>query len=452
MSQSVSADAVKFFHESISAQDRGDFNGSYQLLLAAINEDKNLPGAWNNLGVRLHEQRRWASAAAAFYRAHTFAPEAIMPLGNYAWNLHLSGRDSEAIKIMDDILGKEPGSAQHWVNASQIHLSMGNLEKALELAHQAVFLDPESPMPRMSLGLAQLRLGNYAEGLRNYEARFPYIPVLKDFLNYPYPMWRGEDISEKRLFIAAEQGLGDSVMFLRFIPEAVKRAKKTIVIVHDNCLKLFRRNLSGLGNVEIYPLPHELPAADVFSPLLSLPIGLGYTNEQITSSYMKVKTPDSPLKLDKDGMKKVGICWAGDSNHDNDKCRSARLEDFLPLAEAKGIQLYSLQVGPKVQELDLIGSHGVVKNMAPYFKTVSDTAGFIKNELDYVVTVDTSVAHIAGSVGVETYMLTSPSAVDWRWQTGEGKTPWYPSMTLVKQKTPGDWKYPIETAKKLIAG
>lgn len=443
--KSVSADAIRFFHESVAAEQRGDINGSYQLLLASLGEDPNIPGAWNNLGVRLHETRRFAAAATAFYKAYSFAPDMWVAKANYAWNLHLAGRDEEALQLMLEIIEADQSQAQHWVNLSQIHLTRNEIEKARAAAERAVTLKRD-PMPLMSLGLSQLRAGEYADGLKNYEARFPYIPVLKEFLNYPYPMWRNQDIADKRLFIAAEQGLGDSVMFMRFIPAAVRRARKTIILVHDNCYKLFKRNISG-ANVEIHPLPHELPAADVFSPLISLPVSLGLTNEEILTSYWQYKTSFSPLTLPKNGWKKIGICWAGDVNHDNDKNRSTTLDAMLPLAELPMTQLYSIQVGARSADLDTLGCHAVVKNIAPYLKTVSDTAAFIRHELDAVVTVDTSVAHIASSVGKKTFVLLGKHAVDWRWQSGEGTTPWYPNTRLMLQKEKGNWDEVIARVK-----
>lgn len=444
--KSVSSDAVKFFHEALECDKRGDFAQSYQLLLAALNEDPLMSGAWNNLGVRLHEQRRWAPAAAAFAKALSFAPDAEAQRANYAWNLHHAGREKEALAIMADVVAKNPNSPQHWTNFAQINLTLNQIPEALEAAQKGIEIAPRDHMPMLALALAQLRSGEYAEGLKNFEARFPYIPVLKEFLNYPYPMWRNQDISDKRLFIAAEQGLGDSVMFMRFIPEAIRRAKHTIVYVHDGCYKLFKRNLTG--NVEVHPLPRALPAADVFTPLLSLPVAMGLTNEQIKGAYYQYKTSHSPCELPKQPRwKRIGICWAGDAAHDNDRYRSSTLEAFMALGELPDTQLYSLQIGARTGELDTVAAHAVVQNMAPYLKNVMDTASFIRHELDAVVTVDTSVAHIAGSTGKPTFVLLGKRAVDWRWQSGEGATPWYPSAKLVLQKETGNWNEVIARVK-----
>ncbi len=463
MNQSISPDALNFFQQSLICEQKGDFNQSYQLLLSAVEADENMPGAWNNLGVRLHVQRRWAAAASAFYRAHILVPDATLPYANYAWNLHLSGREEEALEIMKDVIVREPNNAQHLTNFSQINLTIGNREIALEHAKMAVQADPSAPMPMLALALAKLRMGYYAEGLRYYEARFPYIPVLAEYLKYPYPIWRGEDLTNKTLFISCEQGLGDSVMFMRFIPEAIKRARKVIIYVHDGSFSLYQRNLSGRikckdgtyinahGKVEIYPLPRELPVADYFSPLISLAIGLGLNDEQINSSWWPYRTQEAPIKIPKKEHLRVGICWAGDPNHDNDRNRSMNIEAFLALSETPNIRLYSLQVGPRSKDVDNSATHGIIKSLTPYLRTVADTAAVIKECLDVVVTVDTSVAHIAGIVGARTYMLLGKHAVDWRWQSGDGKIAWYPTMTMMLQEKPGDWLGLIERLKKELA-
>lgn len=443
----VSADGVRLFHESIAAEKSGDKGLSYQLLLASINEDDTLPGAWNNLGVRLHEQKKWAAAAAAFYRSYELAPQSMQTYANYAWNLHHAGRKDEALACMGIVIEKEPNDVKHWVNYSQVNLSLNKIDEALRAARRAHEINPDDTMARLSLALSLLRNGQYQEGLRYYEARFPYVPVLSEYLKYPYPMWRGEDISQKRLFIACEQGLGDSIMFLRFIPEAVKRAKKVIVYVHDSAFTLFRRSLPQ--SVELHAIPKEIPAADVFCPLISLPVALQLTNEQLSNSYKELKTLDAPVQLPKTERKKIGICWAGDPNHDNDRSRSAKLDNFLSLAESNGIQLYSLQVGPRAQDTDLLGTHAVVNSLTPYLKSASDTMSIMR-QMDAVVTVDTSTAHMAASVGVKTYTLIAKYGVDWRWGKGDGHTIWYPDMTLVQQMVEGSWKEPIEKVKELL--
>lgn len=444
----VSSDGVRFFHESLEAEKRGDIQQTYQLLLSAVTEDPTIVGAWNNLGVVFHKWKRWAPAAAAFSRACKLAPQAIQPLMNHAWNLHLCGRSTEALPLIKRVTERPEADSLSWTNRSQIHLALDQVPLAIEAARKALQLaKPGEPMPQLALALALLRTGNYEEGLLHYEARFPY--ALPHVLQYPYPLWRGEDISEKRIFIVGEQGIGDSVQFMRFLPAVAARARQVIVHVHGPVLGLYRLNLPD--NVEIQPIPREMPGADVFCPMVSLPVALHLTNADIKNSYYEYKLGDQPSKhvFPKDGIRRVGICWAGDPNHDNDKWRSGCLTDFLPLAEMNNVQLYSLQMGERRKDTDTIGTHGIVRDLSPYISDVLDTAKIIK-EMDAVVTVDTSVAHIAGSVGTRTFLLIPRRGLDWRWEDGEGKTIWYPNTTMIRQKQVDGWGYVIDRVRSIL--
>lgn len=443
-----SADAVRLFLESVEYDRQGDHLQAYQLLIASINDDPTLPGAWNNLGVVLSKLKHYTSSAAAFYRALELAPTALPSLASYAWTMHLSGRSEQALPVVQRVIQQDPSKPMHWTNLSQIQLALDNYAEALEAGQKAVSLAPDDIMARLALALAQLRSGDYQNGLREYEARFPY--VLPHILKYPYPVWRGEDISKQRLFIPCEQGIGDSVMFMRFIPEAAKRARQVICYVHDNTVKLYRRNLPH--NVEIHPLPRELPGADVFCPLLSLPVALGLSTEQIINSYYKYKYASVPIHakdFPKDKLK-IGICWAGDPKHDNDHFRSASLRDFLPLAELPDVQLYSFQVGARSADLDNFAAHSVVRNLAPQLRDTNDTCAILAEHMDIVVTVDTAFAHMAGSMGIKTYVLLGKSGVDWRWSIGMGPSLWYANTRMVRQGQSGDWASVISYVKKLI--
>lgn len=442
----ISADAVRLLHESMEAHKRNDLQHSYQLLLGAVAEDPNLTGAWNNMGVLLHTWKRWAPAAVAFYRAHVLAPDMPAPLMNYAWNLHLAGRSAEALPLIIKVTEREGADALCWTNRSQIHLALDQVAEAHKAAAKAVEIGPTEAMPHLALGLALLRIGDYATGLREYEARFPY--VLQDTLKYPYPMWRGEDITNKRLFIVGEQGLGDSVQFMRFIPWVAKLAAKIIVHTHAPCLQLFKDSLPA--NVEVHPIPRELPAADVYCPMMSLPVAMDYAAKDFKRSFYPYQNNyPSPFDFPADGVRRIGLCWAGDPRHDNDTWRSTTLTDLLPLGEIPNTQLYSFQIGARRADLDTVGANGLVKDLSPFINTVSDSMALMAH-MDCVVSVDTAAVHIAGSIGVKTYMLTPRRGLDWRWQEGEGKTIWYPSVEMMRQKIVGDWPEVITRLRAIL--
>jgi len=358
----------------------------------------------------------------------------------------LAGRTEEAAGLALRVVAKDPNNAHHWINFSQVNLSLGHLKDALDAAEKAFAVDP-SPQAQLALALAQLRNGDYVSGLLNFESRMEVNPVLRLLKSNPYPLWRGEDLTGKVLFIPCEQGIGDSIMFLPFIQQAAKRAKTVIVHAHAQVLKFYQRNLKG--NVKALPVPTELPNADFFCPTMSLPVALQLTNEEIlnTSHLLKFAPVHFAGVPQRKGKVHVGICWAGDPNHDNDRWRSANLEAFLRLAEVPNVRLFSLQVGERKNDLDTLGTHGTIKDLSPYIRDVNDTAALIHQHLDVVVSVDSAPAHIAGSVGKKTFLLHGARSVDWRWGLGEGNTAWYPNTVSLTQKTVGDWVEVIERVK-----
>lgn len=453
MTNSANADAVRLFHEALAADQNNDLGQSFQCLIGAVAADPSLPGPWNNLGMTLNKMKQYPASAAAFYRSHSLAPGQVLPLANYAWTLQLAGRPEEALKIVkEQILPQDPENAAHWTNLSQVCITLGRMEEALQAAEKAVSLGDKRPEATLALGLAQLRLGQYAKGLKNYEARMQCNPVLAMLLKYPYPLWRGEDISDKRLFIPCEQGIGDSIMFLSFVIAAAKRAKSVIVQVHHQVLSFYQRNLNPLKNVKVFPTPSELPAeCDVFCPSLSLPVALQLSDETTTASIQRLKyAPVHFEHLPKKGLN-IGVCWAGDPNHDNDKYRSANLESFMVLAEIPNARLFSLQMGDRQKDLDNLAAHGTIRNLAPYIRDVNDTAAIMAQHLDMVVTIDSAPAHIAGVMGVKTYLLHGNKSVDWRYRTGDGVCPWYPSVTMLKQKTDETWFSVLKRVKDQIS-
>lgn len=444
---SANADAVRFFHEALAADQANDTQSAFQLNLASVSADPTMPGTWNNLGTILNKLRKYPAAAAAFHRSHLLCPESPLPIANYAWALQLSGRSEEALAtVVDKLLPKDPDNAHHYTNLSQINLTLNHPDRALLAAETAIAKGDMRDEATLVLGLSQLRLGRYAEGLKNYEARMRVNPILKLLLSYPFPFWRGEDLTDKRLYIPCEQGLGDSVMALPFIIEAAKRAKQVIVHSHTPALKFYQRNLSA-KNIKVFPSPAELPPTDYYCPTFSLPIALGLDDAGITNAMHKLKyAPVHFTGFERKDPKelRIGIAWAGDPAHDNDKWRSANLEAFLRLAEVPNARLFSLQVGNRKADIDVLGAHGTIKDCSPFVRDVNDTAAFIAQHLDVVVCVDTSVGHIAGAVGKRSYILMGKQSVDWRWQTGEGQAPWYPNTTMMRQKTAGDWASLIE--------
>jgi hypothetical protein len=299
-------------------------------------------------------------------------------------------------------------------------------------------LDPSIPAIEVQLAFALMMAGEYAEGLKHFERRFEY--RLKNFLTYPYPKWTGEN--GKTLFLVADQGIGDTLSFSRFAPAAAARCKFIHMAVQPELARLFRASFQKLTNINIVPTPpNGFPAADCWSTFVGLPTALGLTNQEIKDAPnipipafhigTKWKSPDRRLH--------IGVAWAGSPANDIDQHRSFGVTQFLELYRVPGVQLYSLQVGPRAKDLHDAGCAALIWDLAPQIRDVSDTVAIIR-ELDLVITCESALGHIAGMMGKETWLAYSYRGRDYRCRNGDGPVLWNPNHRVFMQGKDCAWK------------
>ncbi len=294
---------------------------------------------------------------------------------------------------------------------SQIHLLNNKVPEALKAAERAYDLLPSDTIVELCLAFALLQSRRLKDGFKHFEVRFPY--KLQSYLNLPYAKWEGE--SDKTVYVDADQGLGDTISFARFIPAAAKRARYLHLMVQPELVRLFMHAFVGLPNVNIVPKPAAFPEADCWSTFVSLPFALGLSDQEIRQaphiSYpvmslpMNWKVPDRKLH--------IGIAWAGSDLNDINKHRSIPFEQFLDLYRVPGIQLYGLQIGQYSQQL--YDHHGlpVVRDLSPYVRDVVDTISILKH-LDIVICCESALGHIAALAGTECWMPYSRLGLDYR--------------------------------------
>jgi hypothetical protein len=255
--------------------------------------------------------------------------------------------------------------------------------------------------------------------------------------------WNGdEDISNLRIFVQREQGFGDSIQMLRFLPWLAAHAREVIVAVKPSLVEFARYNFGPL--VKIWVDDGDMPTMgyDRYTWIMSLPGLAGHL-----PAFRPLVPPPSvhaPLTLNRDRGLLAGICWAGAPRHVRDRTRSISFATLKPLLTRRDTSWFSLQVGDREADADAFLS---LHRPQPALATFADTARLIC-QMDYVVTVDTAVAHLAGSLGVPTYVLL-PIAATWRWGLGVS-TPWYPTMRLIRQERTGDWAAPINEVSRLL--
>ncbi|WP_109451248.1 tetratricopeptide repeat protein [Azospirillum sp. TSH64] len=352
----------------------------------------------------------------------------------------LRGDFATAVQFARRSLVLQPASAAALINLSLAEHGSGQADTARRGNERALAIHPESDVAGFNLSMVLLAEGDFATGWRLYESRWRMEGVA-----YPAhaPRWTGGNPAGRSLLLVAEQGQGDTLQFVRYAPMLAALGAQVHLMVQPALVRL----LSGLpGIASVRSLTEPPPACDACIPLLSLPLAFGTGLATIPAAvpYLSPSGQERAAwkrKLDAEDGLKVGLVWAG-SAHDEqfvahmvDRRRSLPLSALAPLAGIPGVRFYSLQKGPPAREarssgLDLVDWMDAVEDFA-------DTAALVA-ELDLVISVDTSVCHLAGALGRPVWMLSRHDAC-WRWLRNRSDSPWYPTMRLFRQDRPGDW-------------
>ena len=341
---------------------------------------------------------------------------------------------TEAIEVLKQVIETDQNHAEAYNSLGYAYSQQRQLQEAIFHYGEAVRLNGSYAKAHHNLGMTLLQTGEFERGFAECEWRWK----TDNFTPFecPQPKWNGEDISDKSLLIHTEQGAGDAIQFIRYIPLVKQRCQRVILVCTEYIKPLFE-TVEGIDKI-MQAGEISLSAFDVYCPLMSLPYIFKTTLETIPANipYLKV-TSKLKLKTSKTKLK-VGIVWAGSPTHANDKNRSCQLIDFLPILQLPNIALYSLQKGEKSQELQQLSNSIKVKDLESQLNTYADTAAII-NQLDLVIGVDTSVVHLAAALGKPVWTLLCYNP-DWRWLLDREDTPWYPTMRLFRQSQPGDWE------------
>jgi tetratricopeptide (TPR) repeat protein len=402
--------------------------------------------AQNNLGNALKAQGKLDEAIACYLRALEFKPDWAGVLYNLGNAFKEQGKLEQAIACYHRSLEIQADYVDTHNNLGNALKDQGKLDEAIACYQRALELQPAHADAHWNRALAWLVMGNWQEGWQEYEWRAQQ----KEFAprRFSQPMWDGSTLAGKTILLHAEQGLGDTIQFVRYAP-LVKQRGGTVFV---ECQKALVPLLQGFPGIdELFAQGSDHPAFDVHAPLLSLPRLFATSPESVPGQapYLHPRTDllarwQARLKA-QDGFK-IGICWQGNSKYRADRCRSIPLRYFAPLARVPGVRLLSLQKGEGTEQVSQVRDLFHVVDLSPELDETTgqflDTAAVMQC-LDLVVTSDTAVAHLAGALGVPVW-LALPYAPDWRWLLVRLDSPWYPSMRLFRQKAIGDWSEVFE--------
>lgn len=394
--------------------------------------------AGNNLSIALRELRQPERALLWQRRAVAHNPLFAAAHTSLGITLQELGRLDEAAACHARAAACEPGFTAAYNNLGNTRQAQNRLDAAIAQYRHALNTDPDSPDGHRNLGIGLLVAGRFAEGWGEYEGRLRCkdAPVLADL---PKPRWSGEPLEGRRILLHSEQGLGDTIQFCRYASLVAARGGRVVLGVQPSLTRLLK-GLQGAAAVRSGAVP--LQEFDLHIQMLSLP-GLFGSDLDSFPAQVPYLYPEPEMaarwaeRLGRlEGMR-VGLVWAGSPGHGNDKNRSLRLEAFAPLAALPGVTLVSIQKGPS-EGLAAEPPGGMpLVNLSPEIADFADTAAIAAN-LDLVICVDTSVAHLCGALGRPTWVLL-PFAPDWRWMLDREDSPWYPTMRLFRQERPGDW-------------
>ncbi len=409
---------------------------TYKTAIAKAPDDAGIHYNYANL---LTDSGQWQAAMEHYEKSIALRPDFVEACNNYGMLLAELDRHEEAIAAYRRAIAIDPQFADAHNHLGISLAATGKYEQAIVAYKKAIALSPDYVDAHWNLGLCQLLLGDFANGWQGFEWRWKHPSFEKFRRNFPQPRWTGkQDLKGKTILLYSEQGLGDTLQFCRYAGGLAARSAKVIMEVQPSLLAL----LSGFeGPARVVAKGGELPAFNFHCPMMSLPLAFGTEPGTIPADvpYLRSNAGTSARWSGRLGEKtkpRIGIVWSGNPAQSNDRNRSMALSQLLPLIQPS-FDWISLQKEVRKEDIELLQSRPDICHFGDDLEDFSDTAGLIAN-LDLVISVCTSVAHLAGAMGKPVWILL-PCNADWRWLLHREDSPWYPSARLFRQQAIGDW-------------
>jgi tetratricopeptide (TPR) repeat protein len=411
------------------------------------------PGAETLRGGVLGRLGRLEEAVAACERALALRPDHPEALVNLGQALRGLGRLAEAEAAQRRVLAQRPTDAAAYNGLAVTLQAADRPHEALAVLDLAAALAPADAETQHHRAMLLLRLGRLQEGWDAYEWRFRTHQAGRshDWLA-GRPPWRGEPLEGRTILLVPEQGLGDTIQFVRYVPLVAARGGRVLLGTPPELARLLE-GLPGLAG--LIPAGAPIPPHDLHCPLLSLPRAFGTTLDSIPAPVPYLRA--DPAAAARWGERlaaapglRAGLVWGGNPRHPDDRNRSVPLAALAPLWEVPGVSWFSLQLGARAAELQAAGRLPCpVTDLAPALHDLAETAAAL-TALDLVITADTAVAHLAGALGRPAWVLL-PAVPDWRWLRRGEASPWYPTMRLFRQDARRDWRPVLEAVAGALA-
>ncbi|MEO5375248.1 MAG: tetratricopeptide repeat protein [Alphaproteobacteria bacterium] len=433
--------------------------------------------ALHYLGVVAHQSGHHQASAALIEESLAIEPASARAWVNLGIALDALGRWDEALASHRRATDVDPGYAGAWLAAGRIHVRLKRLDEAMDCFQRAVAHDPEMADAHVDIAQILLQRGEFREGWERYAWRWRLPSHRMHARRFAEPEWDGGDIAGRTILVHAEQGFGDTLMFLRYVPMVAALGGRVVVEVQRSLAPLVEE-LPGVAAIiaDGEPCPGEpCSRVDVQASVVALARIFGTDLSTIPSepqylwadpwrvrewavrleslSGKPSPPPPHPDPLPLEGERewlRVGIVWAGNPEFAGDRERSPRLPPLLPLFDVPGVRFFILQMDDGRRDLEGVDLPASVTDLGPLIEGFADTAAIMAN-LDLVISSCTGPAHLAGALGRPTWVLLSYSP-DWRWMLDREDSPWYPSLRLFRQPAPGDWGAVVADVTQALAG
>ena len=381
----------------------------------------------------------YGAAAEVYRRALSLQPVSAYTVYGLGYLLERQGDLAAAAESYRLVLRHAPDLVEAHLHLGITQLLQGNVGSAAECFKRVRELAPENSEARTFLGYVHLLEGNLPLGWSEHEYRWRTPHFLRDRRKLPQPLWKGEPLKGSRILLRAEQGLGDTLQFVRYVPLVAARGGNVVLEVQTRLQRLLARSP---GAAEVIRRGEALPEVDWQCPLMSLPLAFATDLNSIPAEIPYVQ-PD-PAQIAAWGQRlagnslRIGLAWGGSPTFPYERWRSIPLEQLAPLTQLEGTTFYSLQMGPQAGQVKQLGSRVRLIDLQDEQQDLADTAAIVAN-LGLVISIDTSVAHLAGAMGKPVWILLHKSP-DWRWLLEREDSPWYPTARLFRQSTLGNWQ------------
>lgn len=433
----------EFFNEITEYEKAGKLDAAYTLAARIAQATPQLAQAQNMAGLLAFHRADYGQSLDWLHKAIALDPNAAAYPRNAGLVYHALYQSEAALAQAQRAIDLAPEDATLYFNKALILYDCKDVDAGLKTVEQALACKPDYADAQFLKAELQLLAGRFAEGWESYEGRFATEQGKNMLPPTDKPQWDGRALAAGQLLLVADQGFGDCIQFARYIPWVAERAPAPTLAASDELLPLLRQ-IKGLGrvvrswdNVGDYsayiPLSGLPRLAETRLDTIPAPVPYLHADPQklaLWQDKLKALTPA--------GAKRIGLVWAGRPTHAKDKRRSVRLAEFAPLFAREDLVFVSLQKGERAEEVGTVFTAAPFLNLSPMINDFNDTLAILQT-LDHLVSIDTSVAHLAGASGVPTSLIL-PYAPDWRWLLARNTSPWYPTMQLCRQNHPGDWR------------